>query len=103
MPLRIWRTRRVFGASLLSSLGRAHASAPSSAFSPSTQFLVLIFGAQQLERLERRLDDVVRFAVPSDLVRMFWIPADSRIARTGPPAMTPVPSEAGLSRTCPAP
>src|SRR5258706_11456787 len=42
-------------------------------------------------------------AVPSDLVRMFWIPADSRIARTGPPAMTPVPSEAGLSMTLPAP
>src|SRR5688572_8793107 len=42
-------------------------------------------------------------AVPSDFVRMFWIPADSRMARTGPPAMTPVPSEAGLSRTFPAP
>src|SRR5438270_11936693 len=42
-------------------------------------------------------------AVPSDLVRMFWIPADSRMARTGPPAMTPVPSEAGLSITLPAP
>src|SRR4029077_9886 len=42
-------------------------------------------------------------AVPSDFVRMFWIPADSRIARTGPPAMTPVPSVAGLRRTFPAP
>src|ERR1700755_1384265 len=26
-------------------------------------------------------------AVPRDLVRMFWMPADSRMARTGPPAM----------------
>src|ERR1051325_4365118 len=42
-------------------------------------------------------------AVPRDLVRMFWMPADSRMARTGPPAMTPVPSEAGLSSTLPAP
>ncbi len=34
---------------------------------------------------------------------MFWTPADSRTARTAPPAMTPVPSEAGFSMTRPAP
>ncbi len=43
------------------------------------------------------------FVVPSDFVRMFWTPADSSTARTAPPAMTPVPSEAGLSMTRPAP
>src|SRR5690349_377778 len=31
-----------------------------------------------------------------------WIPAHSRTARTGPPAMTPVPALAGLSSTTPA-
>ena len=41
--------------------------------------------------------------VPSDLVRMSWMPADSITARTGPPAMTPVPADAGLSSTRPAP
>src|SRR5215471_7070164 len=34
---------------------------------------------------------------------MFRIPAASSTARTGPPAITPVPSIAGLSRTHPAP
>ena len=41
--------------------------------------------------------------VPSDLLRMSRIPASSSTARTPPPAMTPVPSEAGFSRTLPAP
>ena len=40
---------------------------------------------------------------PSDLVRMSWMPALSITARTGPPAITPVPAEAGLSSTRPAP
>ena len=40
---------------------------------------------------------------PSDLHRMSWIPAISRMARAAPPAMTPVPGEAGLSMTRPAP
>src|SRR5256714_3566411 len=31
-----------------------------------------------------------------------WMPAHSSTARTGPPAMTPVPAEAGLSNTTPA-
>ena len=34
---------------------------------------------------------------------MSWIPASSSTARTPPPAITPVPGEAGLSRTRPAP
>src|SRR5690349_16838633 len=34
---------------------------------------------------------------PSDLDRTSWMPAHSRTARTGPPAMTPVPGLAGLS------
>jgi hypothetical protein len=43
------------------------------------------------------------FADPSDLVRMFAMPAASTTARTAPPAMMPVPSGAGLSSTLPAP
>ena len=40
---------------------------------------------------------------PSDLESTSETPAASSTARTGPPAMTPVPGEAGLSRTRPAP
>src|SRR2546427_5262519 len=36
---------------------------------------------------------------PCVLARMSWIPAASTTARTDPPAITPVPCEAGLSRT----
>ena len=36
---------------------------------------------------------------PRLLVRMFWMPAAVMTARTAPPAMTPVPSEAGFSMT----
>src|SRR5215216_3527799 len=43
------------------------------------------------------------FAEPSDLVSTFWMPHDSTTARTAPPAMRPVPSGAGLSRTLPEP
>src|SRR5579862_4581409 len=43
------------------------------------------------------------FADPSDLVMMLVIPAASTTARTAPPAMIPVPSGAGFSRTLPAP
>src|SRR5215218_7991135 len=39
---------------------------------------------------------------PSDFDNTSWIPAHSRTARTGPPAMTPVPGDAGLSITTPA-
>src|SRR5262245_59509081 len=42
-------------------------------------------------------------AVPSDLVSTSCTPADSTTARTAPPAMTPVPGEAGFRSTCPAP
>src|SRR4029077_3084485 len=40
---------------------------------------------------------------PMHLVRTFEMPASSTTARTPPPAMTPVPSDAGLSSTEPAP
>src|SRR6478672_837259 len=39
---------------------------------------------------------------PSDFDRTSWMPAHSRTARTGPPAITPVPGAAGRSRTTPA-
>src|SRR5829696_5573969 len=39
---------------------------------------------------------------PSDLDRTSWTPAHSSTARTGPPAMTPVPGDAGFSSTTPA-
>src|SRR5581483_2007285 len=38
--------------------------------------------------------------VPSDFVSTLVMPATCITLRTGPPAMTPVPSEAGLSSTC---
>src|SRR5204863_156611 len=38
------------------------------------------------------------FVLPSDFDRMSEIPADSTTARTEPPAMTPVPFDAGLLR-----
>src|SRR6516162_9484193 len=40
---------------------------------------------------------------PSDLHSTSLMPAISRMARAAPPAMTPVPGAAGLSRTRPAP
>src|SRR3954447_6299675 len=46
---------------------------------------------------------LIGFCEPSDLLRMSWMPASSRTARTPPPAMTPVPSEAGLRKTLPEP
>ena len=46
---------------------------------------------------------LIGLVVPSDLVRMSRTPASSRTARTQPPAMTPVPGEAGFSSTRPAP
>src|SRR5258706_3875604 len=62
------------------------------------------FSLRSCERASKvALTTLCGLAVPSDLVRMFWMPADSRMARTGPPAMTPVPSLAGLSNTLPAP
>src|SRR3954453_9890164 len=39
---------------------------------------------------------------PSDLLSTSWMPAHSRTARTGPPAMTPGPGAAGRSMTTPA-
>src|SRR4051812_46687866 len=49
------------------------------------------------------LTRLIGFCVPSDLERMSWIPASSSTARTPPPAMTPVPGEAGLRKTRPEP
>src|SRR5579871_503409 len=43
------------------------------------------------------------FVVPIDLVSTFCTPAEVMTARTAPPAMTPVPSGAGLSSTLPEP
>ena len=40
---------------------------------------------------------------PKDLERIFSIPASSNTERTAPPAIIPVPSEAGLNITAPAP
>ena len=40
---------------------------------------------------------------PTDLARISRIPADSITARTAPPAITPVPGDAGLRITFPAP
>src|SRR5262245_8942118 len=39
---------------------------------------------------------------PSDLLSTSWMPAHSSTARTGPPAITPVPGAAGRSSTTPA-
>ena len=44
---------------------------------------------------------LIGFCEPSDLERMSWIPASSSTARTPPPAITPVPGEAGLRNTRP--
>jgi hypothetical protein len=40
---------------------------------------------------------------PIDLVNISWTPADSSTALTGPPAITPVPGEAGFMNTLAAP
>ena len=40
---------------------------------------------------------------PIDFDKISVIPASSNTARTGPPAITPVPSEAGFKKTLPAP
>src|SRR5438445_1397811 len=46
---------------------------------------------------------LIGLLVPSDLVRMSWMPAASTTARIAPPEMTPVPGTAGLSSTLAAP
>ena len=40
---------------------------------------------------------------PRDFDKIFEIPDNSNTARTGPPAITPVPGAAGLINTEPAP
>src|SRR5215204_4002788 len=49
------------------------------------------------------LTRLIGFCEPSDFDRMSWIPASSSTARTPPPAITPVPGEAGLRKTRPEP
>src|SRR3954470_12631797 len=49
------------------------------------------------------LTRLIGFWEPSDLESTSWIPASSSTARTPPPAMTPVPGEAGRSSTRPEP
>ena len=49
------------------------------------------------------LTRLMGFWEPSDFERMSWMPASSSTARTPPPAMTPVPGEAGLRKTRPEP
>src|SRR4051794_20367778 len=49
------------------------------------------------------LTRLIGFWEPSDFERMSWIPASSSTARTPPPAMTPVPGDAGLRNTRPEP
>src|SRR3990172_2648649 len=66
---------------------RAESSAERRRFRPSTVALMTLCGLR----------------VPWHFVSTLRIPADSRTARTVPPAMTPVPSPAGLSSTQPAP
>src|SRR2546423_11303515 len=46
---------------------------------------------------------LIGFWLPSDFESTSWMPASSSTARTPPPAITPVPSEAGLRNTRPAP
>lgn len=43
------------------------------------------------------------FDEPRLFDRMSWMPADSTTARTAPPAMTPVPGDAGFRSTFPDP
>src|SRR6476659_9490705 len=64
----------------------ATASGCSSIFSASTVACTMLIW----------LDD------PSDLLSTSWMPAHSSTARTGPPAITPVPGAAGRSITTPA-
>src|SRR4051812_20271545 len=45
---------------------------------------------------------LIAFDEPSDLLSTSWMPAHSSTARTGPPAITPVPGAAGRSMTTPA-
>src|SRR3954451_23995209 len=49
------------------------------------------------------LTRLIGFCEPSDLDRMSWMPASSSTARTPPPAITPVPGEAGFRKTRPEP
>src|SRR5688500_12352041 len=69
-----------------------HASAPSvGSSSPPRRDLYCSAVRSCLSASKVALTTLCGLAVPRDLVRMFWMPADSRMARTGPPAMTPVP------------
>src|SRR5699024_6633501 len=73
-----------------SSTGRPRRAATSSGRS---RFLSAVIAACTM---------LIAFDEPSDFDSTSWTPAASRTARTGPPAMTPVPGAAGRSRTTPA-
>src|SRR4051794_34270138 len=49
------------------------------------------------------LTRLIGFCEPRDLDRMSWMPASSSTARTPPPAITPVPGDAGFRNTRPDP
>src|SRR6476469_9718952 len=74
----------------MSSSGRPRRAATSSGrtrpFSAATVACTILIGLSE----------------PRDFDNTSWIPAHSSTARTGPPAMTPVPGLAGFSRTTPA-
>src|SRR5262249_14874414 len=86
-----WPARaRSMPAGATSSSGRPRRAATSSgrtsSFSAATVAWTMLIGLSE----------------PSDLDSTSWMPAHSSTARTGPPAMTPVPGLAGLSSTTPA-
>ena len=58
---------------------------------------------QTIDRVHGRAHDVDRVVGPQALGEHVSDPAASRTARTGPPAITPVPGDAGRSNTRPAP
>src|SRR5438552_1247086 len=86
----------------------AHASTPAAAASgcePAPPRLFRISSAffNRVSPSNVALMTLCGFVVRRDFVRMSWIPTDSSTARTGPPAMTPVPGAAGFNSTRPAP
>ncbi len=59
-------------------------------------------GADLLQGVEVAWATLIGLELRIDLVRMSLIPASSMMTRTAPPAMTPVPLEAGRRTTTPA-
>ena len=81
-------------------LGRSAPSRPSTSRTVSPRSSATWGGAaQRLQGRDRGLDQVDRVLAAERLRETSWIPASSSTARTPPPAITPVPGEAGLSST----